>query len=344
LSIKFIYSIIIVCRIEGEFMTLSKRIFSFSTISIFLFLALFLILIANSAKKTIYETKLAEVQADILKFQNIVQSGNMLDVAVEGIFDSRLIQSIKIHDFLENELYSFSQTTSSPLGFASLLFSVQSEEIKAYTKDAYGENISLSIILNDNHINSIIGEYFLHALLYFVIIFFFLSGVIFIIIKQSLKPLEAIKNQVFHLKENKFIEVHQFPKATDLREIVVILNEISINLKSKFKKDMEMMNKYYEVIYTDEETGLNNRNFFTMHLNSEVDTKKEGEKGLVIFVKVINFDQLNKIYAFKQIHLALQSLTKSLQKLDIPYLVLARVKPDTFAYIISNQKYEESKK
>lgn len=330
--------------IEGDFMTLSKKIFTFSTISIFIFLGLFLILNTNSAKKTIHETSLAQVQSDILKFQNIVHSGNMVDIVADGIFQSQLIQSVVIDDFLENKLYSFEQKSSYSLSFVSIFFSVQSEEIKTYTKDATGENISIQITLDDNYINSLVADYFMQSLLYFLISFFLLSGLVFLIVKQALGPLSDIKNQVFHLKENKLMEASHFPKATDLREIVVMLNEISINLKSKFKKDTEMMNKYYEVLYTDEETGLNNRNFFTMHLNSEVDTGKEGDNGLVIFVKIINFDQLNKVYGFKQIHLALQSLTKTLQKLEIPYSVLARVKPDTFAYIISNQKFSESKK
>lgn len=324
-------------------MTLFKKIYLYSTVIVFLGILFFFIFAVLQAKNDINKATFHEAMQDISQFETILQSGNMPDVSAQAVFANDKFHSVTISDFLNNQIHQVTNTSSISPSPVAFLFGVNNAEIKEYTKDSQGENLNVVATINDNYINSLIQSYFNMAFIYFVLFFVIIEVLLFVAIKNMLKPIEAIRNQIFHLKESKFVENHDYPKTSDLRELTTMLNEAINHLRSKFKKDTEVLNKYYEVIYNDEETGLSNRTAFTMHLHTEVDGIEDGKEGVVVFIKIVNFDLLNKTHGYMQINSALNNFVAGLQKFEQPFVILARIKPDTFAYVITEPFKDKEK-
>ena len=326
-------------------MTLFNKSFVLVSMVLFVVFALFFVLYVGVMKEQVVQDTKAVAKKDIKKYELLLERGANVDEAADVVFIHPPFASIAIDDFLGNELHLLHNSQTRPQGLMTFLTQVDDLVIKEYMRDKDRENISIEAQLDTGYIANMAGQKANNLFSYLAVALLAALVLSFLVLKLLMRPLADIKNQIFHIKENKYMESKKFPKSSDLRQMVVMLNEISSHLKSKLEKDNEMMNKYYEVIYHDDETGLNNRNFFTMHLNSEIDSTNEANRGLVIFVKIVNFDLLNKVYGYKQISTALQSFTKSLEAYNGgEYSVLARIKSDTFAYLISDQDYEKSKK
>ncbi|MGM0622462.1 MAG: EAL domain-containing protein [Campylobacterota bacterium] len=324
-------------------MTLYKKSFLYSAFFILVFLSLFFILYGQHLKKEVTTQAQTTLQEDIRQFENAVDLENSVPETAEAIFVRDIYKAVMIKDFVETVIYEdLHPTGAKPNPVLASIFPIKPATVTEYAKDREGENISLIITLDAQQLQVILQNALQTVMLYLAATYVVMVLSLMVLFGGLLRPLKDIRKQIFHMQENKFIETHKFPKTSDLRELIVMLNNTTTNLKSKFKKDSEILNKYYEVIYNDEETGLSNRNYFMMNLNSELDSANEKNRGLVIFVRIVNFESLNNSHGYEKVTAAMQKLVTSLERLEIPYAVLARIKPDTFAYLISDQKYEKS--
>ncbi len=330
-------------------MSLFKKIFSFSLLILFIALSALFLLLLQKEQSAIEQRLRTDVENRVAKYDDLLHQSTLsqkqLDLFADKLFANPAIKSVEINDFLNKRIYYRENSLpheSVPDWFrGSIGFNL--EAINTYTENSKQENLSITVALNAGRFYAPLYEKLLWYLqlgggVSFLFALLFAAG-----LRSFVNPLNEIRKQVVFLKENKFYEAPKLPKSSDLKEISAMLNAVAVRLKEKFSKDTELLNKYYNVIYNDDETGLNNRNYFMMNLVSELENNASDASGLVCFVKISNYDLLHNEHGFRRVMHALKQFVQILEKMPLEYTVLARIKPDTFAYILAEQEFEDSK-
>ncbi|MGM0533686.1 MAG: EAL domain-containing protein [Campylobacterota bacterium] len=326
----------------------TKSLFSFSILFFLLVTTLFFFSFSHLKHEILtaakQEAKHATGQLETMLMHKDFAAKN-LAIAADAVFSGNRFTHVHIEDFVGNTLYDkdFSSTSQSAGMLAQTVAGFTSTPVTVNFKGSGDKNLAASITPDKKVMQQKIMKEFYTLFVYFALAYIVAVILTALLFKSLLQPLQALRKQIFHLKEGKFIENREYPKTQDLRELVVMLNESVVNLKSKFKKDTEMLNRYYELIYNDDQTGLHNRSYFMMHLSTELENKTSHESGVVVFIKITNYDQLNKAHSYNQINDALQTFSAQLQNTDLGYTILARIKPDTFAYLFTEHSLSQIK-
>jgi EAL domain-containing protein (putative c-di-GMP-specific phosphodiesterase class I)/GGDEF domain-containing protein len=125
-------------------------------------------------------------------------------------------------------------------------------------------------------------------MLWFGIVVFAGLGSLWGMLRYTLKPLMAVKQQADAIQENRFIQQETLPRTIELRQVVTAMNRMVEKVKTVFDSQSETLNQYHEVLYRDPLTKLGNRSFFIMRLSEICDSELSSSGWLVL----INVHQL----------------------------------------------------
>ena len=169
---------------------------------------------------------------------------------------------------------------------------------------------------------------FINLLQLFVLLAVLATLLIWFYLNRLLAPLQRLVEQARALVRKKYVYQDDIPATTEFREVVLAINTMVRQLKKIFEHEAQVNAQLQKMAYQDETTGLGNRRYFDMVLNSMLADESTPHKGAVALVHLDNLTELNHHYGYLKVNALLKTLADSLHQTilaHIPQATLARI-------------------
>lgn len=247
---------------------------------------------------------------------SITSLGNIEDIEliktmINSLYDSGFYQLIELKDVDGKELIKKEQTLTVqnvPKWFVDM-FPMPTPKGETELMNGWMPFGTLSIITNPSIAYYQMWNSFKGMSIYFIIILTLGSLFLYALLKLLLNPLNKIKEQALMILENDFVIQEKIPYTTELKAVVKSMNEMVEKVKSNFNKEIKTIEKYHNLLYKDETTGLYNRRYFNIKAQEFInDTTHDFYLYLISFNSTEN-DLVQKLgYQKKELYLKEVSL------------------------------------
>jgi len=133
-----------------------------------------------------------------------------------------------------------------------------------------------------------------------------------LLLRRQLKPLDYMVEQSHAIARREFLSVPDLPRTPELRRVVQAMNQMVEKLKALFHEQTERSEKLRVESYQDSLTGLANRRYFEMQLNSRVSNVEEAGSGYLLMLRVNDLGGLNQRLGGQRTDQLLQAVSQQL--------------------------------
>lgn len=225
-------------------------------------------------------------------------SEESVSAVVNPIFDSGYYSQIKLVDKDRNLIYENKQdgniygVNDLFVKFVNINPPVESFDIIVWNKiGTISVQISPIFAYTQLYttIKDLIISLFIISLCAFVLIYFGLKAV--------LSPLDKVKKQAEAILEHQFIIQEKLPFTQEVKKMVMAMNSMVGKVKDIFEKEAGTLDKYNELLYKDEKTGLYNRRYF-INKYSELITNEHTSVGYFFLLSIKETYNVKKFLGF----------------------------------------------
>lgn len=165
-----------------------------------------------------------------------------------------------------------------------------------------------------------------------------LAGIVTVML--MLRPLHTMVKQAQAISDREYPILNQLPQQHELRSIVLAMNRMSTKMRAMFEAHAEAMKRLRADSYRDALTGLANRRYFDMHVQSLLSSADEFNSGALLLIALKDFGALNQRLGYAVGDELLRCVGQTVQEiagaaLEPDYFV-ARLSGATFALVLSN--------
>jgi len=336
-------------------MTLFKQIASIFSIFIILIIGSVMYLNFNSANQFIqnqlYTT--AEDTATSLGLSlsmNIPQNDediSTMETMVNAIFDRGYYESITLIDMEGNTLIenkNIFKVKNVPDWF---LNNVKLKVSTAQTQISSGwiPYGTLSVKLHTGHAYIQLWNIFIEILTTFAFLVSLVLLILYFVLTFILKSLKGVEKQAMAITNNDFIIQEDEPFTTEFKNVVKGMNKMVVKVKAIFEHEELMVQKYNNLLYNDQDTGMGNRKFFSLRLSSLLQQHDASSSGTVIIFVLNNFIEAKKVVGYKILNEYINALAEVFytSTKGVDERVVTRLKDSEFSMILPNTDYIKSK-
>ncbi len=140
-----------------------------------------------------------------------------------------------------------------------------------------------------------------------------------LLLRRQLKPLDYMVEQSHAIARREFISLPDLPRTPELRRVVQAMNQMVEKLKALFNEQTERSEKLRVESYQDSLTGLANRRYFEMQLNSRVSNLEEASSGYLLILRVNDLAGLNQRLGGQRTDQLLQAVSQQLVRTCAKY-------------------------
>lgn len=160
---------------------------------------------------------------------------------------------------------------------------------------------------------------------------------IFISLKFLLSSLAKIKKQAIAITQNTFIRNNDKPFTAEFRSVISAMNLMVDKVEEIFNKEVATLKKYNNLLYIDQDTGLENRNALNLKLKNYLNNSS----GVFFLLEIKNDTDLKKHIGFNKYASLLKYIIQTIQNSDMANNenVFARINTGTFAIVLPNASY-----
>ncbi|WP_223521011.1 cyclic di-GMP receptor LapD [Pseudomonas sp. GL-B-19] len=115
-----------------------------------------------------------------------------------------------------------------------------------------------------------------------------------LLLRRQLKPLDYMVKQSHAIARREFLSLPELPRTPELRRVVQAMNQMVEKLKALFQEQAERSEKLRVESYQDNLTGLANRRYFEMQLNTRVSNPEQASSGYLLLLRVKDLAGLNQ--------------------------------------------------
>ncbi len=204
----------------------------------------------------------------------------------------------------------------------------------------------LSVKLHSGYAYMQLWKIFVDILKTFSILILIVLSILYIVLKFVLKSLNGVEKQAMAITNNDFIIQDTIPFTIEFKNVVLAMNKMVIKVKDIFEHEALIVQKYNDLLYNDQDTGMGNRKFFSLRLSSLLDQQDESSSGTLVIFVLNNFAETKKIVGYKILNNYINKLAELFYETtnSIEERVVTRLKDSEFAMILPRTDYEETKK
>lgn len=172
------------------------------------------------------------------------------------------------------------------------------------------------------------------TLIWFVVLFALGMLVLWVLLRQVLKPLFRVRQQADAIHSNQFVKQSTIPRTVELRTVVNAMNRMVDKVHTVFDDQEETLTRYQKLLYEDQLTGLGNRQYFLSHLETAHSDEATFHCYLAV-VKMLNLEQVREQQGYEvsdKAAIAFANILKDIADHDDFYC--ARLSTDEFALLI----------
>ena len=180
-----------------------------------------------------------------------------------------------------------------------------------------------------------------NLLKWFGIILVSVMLVLYFLLKMVFKPLKQVQAQAEAILHNDFLENTQEPFTTELKDVTSAMNSMVLKVKDIFRREVETVKKYRDILCFDQEFKVANRHHFINFLSGYLDEKDEKAFGVIILIKFSHIDQIKNHHGYDSFFKYFQSLLEQLNFIGDKYssdAVVARFSPASYALLLPSRE------
>ncbi|MCT4499503.1 EAL domain-containing protein [Pseudomonas sivasensis] len=140
-----------------------------------------------------------------------------------------------------------------------------------------------------------------------------------LLLRRQLKPLDYMVEQSHAIARREFLSLPDLPRTPELRRVVQAMNQMVEKLKALFHEQTERSEKLRVESYQDSLTGLANRRYFEMQLQSRVSNMEESSSGYLLMLRVNDLGGLNQRLGGQRTDQLLQAVSQQLVRTCAKY-------------------------
>ncbi len=169
----------------------------------------------------------------------------------------------------------------------------------------------------------------------FVLIGILVFGVLYLLLKLSLKALSRIKKQATAIIDNEFIIEEKMPFTTEFRSVTQAMNAMVSKVKDIFDRENETLRRYHELLYIDAETKLHNRRYLTAKLPDYLHGDTSLCSGAYAIFSLEGLEKLKKELGFETYSKLIGRFASEVQgEFSEPNVLIARLNENDFVIIV----------
>ncbi len=337
-------------------MTLFKQITIIFSIFIILIIGSVMYLNFNSANQFI-QNQLYTSSEDTATSLGLSLSMNIpkkdndistMETMINAIFDRGYYESISLKDMEGNTIIenkNILKVKNIPNWF---LNSVKLEVpiAKSQISNGWIPYGVLSVKLHSGYAYMQLWNIFIDILKTFSILILIVLSILYIVLKFVLKSLSGVEKQAMAITNNDFIIQDTVPFTIEFKNVVLAMNKMVIKVKEIFEHEALIVQKYNDLLYNDQDTGMGNRKFFSLRLSSLLNQQDESSSGTLVIFVLNNFAEAKKIVGYKILNNYINKLAELFYETtnSIDERVVTRLKDSEFSMILPRADYEETKK
>ncbi len=271
-----------------------------------------------------------------------------IETMINAIFDRGYYESIVLKDMNGNVLVknkNLLKVKSVPNWFIN---SVDLQIPTAQTQISAGwiPYGVLSVKLHSGHAYMQLWNIFTEILETFAILVSIVLLMLYFVLKFILKSLQGVEQQAMAITNNDFIIQEKIPFTTEFKNVVIGMNKMVAKVKDIFEHEALIVQKYNDLLYNDQDTGMGNRKFFSLRLSSLLDQQDAKSSGTIIIFVLNNFGETKKIVGYKTLSSYINRLAELFYETtsSIEERVVTRLKDSEFSMILPEADYEKTKK
>lgn len=168
-----------------------------------------------------------------------------------------------------------------------------------------------------------------------------------LLLRRQLRPLDYMVAQSHAIARREFLSLPDLPRTPELRRVVQAMNQMVEKLKALFHEQAERSEQLRAESYQDSLTGLANRRYFEMQLNTEVSNIEEGRAGYLLLLRIQDLAGLNARLGGQRTDQLIQAVGEQLRRAcdrhPETHDLIARSRGGEFAVLAPGLDFEEAK-
>ncbi|HDS1699651.1 MULTISPECIES: cyclic di-GMP receptor LapD [Pseudomonas] len=273
----------------------------------------------------------------------------MVELMVSSIFDSGYYASIKVVDLGSNavlvERHAEPDPGGVPLWFVRLI-GLEAAGGDAIVSRGWQQAARVEVI---SHPMFAIAKLWQSALgsLGWLLLCGAASAVLgALLLRRQLKPLDYMVEQSHAIARREFLSLPELPRTPELRRVVQAMNQMVEKLKALFTEQAERSERLRAESYQDSLTGLSNRRYFEMQLNTRVSNLEDARAGYLLLLRVQGLAGLNARLGGQRTDQLLQAVGEQLRRTCASYPetndLISRSRGGEFAVLAPGMVHEEA--
>jgi EAL domain-containing protein (putative c-di-GMP-specific phosphodiesterase class I)/GGDEF domain-containing protein len=262
---------------------------------------------------------------------------------LSSIIDNGFYEYISIVDVNNNEVLKMNSPNEEkaiPSWFTSVI-SINAPVATANIISGWTNMGTLSVKIHQDYANNQMWDTFIAVLQIFTISTLLLLFLIYLFLNKLLKPLKKLNIQAKAIDNNEFIIEKELPNTIEFKNVVQAMNKTISKMETIFNKEVTTLKKYNELLYKDSDTGLGNKNFLILKLN----TYLKNSQGLILFLELKDENSFKKIVGYKNFS-AFEN--KIISEVNTNFsqnngFVFSKLDDNVLAIILPNIYYEDIK-
>lgn len=328
-------------------MSLYKQLTILITVFLIFVLSIILIFVIKYNKDTI-ENQLSSNAQNSASFLGLTISKNValddtpiIEGMLASIVDTGFYKYIAIYDIDSKEIIKVEnpkKIEKIPLWFSNI-FSIKGIKASAEIMKGWILGGHIEVKIDHDYANAQLWKTFKTVSQIFLILTIVLLIILYIFINNLLKPLKKLNIQAKAIDNNEFLIEKELPKTQEFKQVVLAMNKTISKMEIIFNKEVETLNKYNELIYKHNETGLGNRNYLILKLNNYL----KNSHGLLTFIDIKDEISFKKKVGYKSYMDIKQFIIKQINnRISLNKSIVFSVLNDgAFAILLPNTYYED---
>ncbi|WJD62836.1 cyclic di-GMP receptor LapD [Pseudomonas kurunegalensis] len=167
-----------------------------------------------------------------------------------------------------------------------------------------------------------------------------------LLLRRQLRPLDYMVEQSHAIARREFLSLPELPRTPELRRVVQAMNQMVEKLKALFTEQAERSERLRAESYQDSLTGLSNRRYFEMQLNTRVSNLEEARAGYLLLLRVQGLAGLNARLGGQRTDQLLQAVGEQLRRTCASFPetndLISRSRGGEFAVLAPGMVHEEA--
>lgn len=212
----------------------------------------------------------------------------MEETLINAVFDSGYYESIIMSDIDGNIVHQSHEPVrvqGIPSWFIDQV-NLKSSEAVVPLSSGWRQTGDLKISGHRGHAYMQIWQAFKEMIVGFVVLGFVALGVIYILLKVVLNPLQRVREQAEAVMQRRFIFQERLPKTKEMHDVVKAMNLLVHKVKKVYDREAKAIADYNQLLYQDRETGYYNRAYFRIKLEEYLNSHDQFSHGHIIAFEI----------------------------------------------------------